>query len=422
MLGLIRNILADRTDDFTFRRFDPADCINIKDNTGLYIHIPFCKNTCPYCPYNKIKYQQEVVQEYKNALLKEINLYYLLFGQKEFSSIYIGGGTPTLMIDELDEILKTLKRYFPISGNIAIETSPNSINSEVLKKLKLLGFNLLSIGIQSFNNDQLTMIGRAYDKDIAIKSIELAMDAGFETVNADLIFAIENQSVKNIEDDLRIAVSHNVDQITYYPLFTFPYSEIGEFNKLKKLKLPNNKVRKKMYYFISDFLMANGYERTNVWSFSRKCDKKTFSSVTRDYYLGLGAGAGSYNGNSFYFNTFSIPEYIQSVNTKLPISIKMEVSPKLKKLFWLYWRLYETKISKKEYYYKFQCDLQKDFSIILRLIRLLGYVDYENEDIIKLDNKGSHWIHLLQNQYALNYVNKIWSVSKKNPWPEKIKL
>lgn len=176
-----------------------------------------------------------------------------------------------------------------------------------------------------------------------------------------------------------------------------------------------------MYYFINDFLKDNGYEKTTVWSFNKN-RKETYSSVTRDYYLGLGAGAGSYNGSIFYFNTFSVSEYINSVNKILPISINMNVSKKLEKVFWLYWRLYETTIVKNIYKEMFHSNLEKDFGSILKLIRILGFVEYEDENILKLNTKGSHWIHLVQNHYALNYVSKVWSVSKNNPWPDQIKL
>ena len=422
MLRLIRNILSDRSDDFTFHRYTHSNNIDLRNKTGLYIHIPFCKNSCPYCPYIKIKYDKQLANDYKNAMLKEISLYHDKFGKSNFTSLYIGGGTPTLLINELDEILAHLNTCFYIEGDLAIETSPNDINKKVLTQLKNQGFNLISLGVQSFNDDQLKCIGRNYIRQTAINAIEEIKNNGFDSVNIDLIFAIENQSIEDIKTDLSIAVSFGIDQITCYPLFTFPFTEIGQIKELKKIKLPKQSLRKKMYYFINDFLNDNGYTRTNVWSFSKN-NKSNYSSVTRNFYLGLGASSGSYNGHTFYFNTFSIPEYIKVLNeNKLPISIAMDVSKKLEKNFWLYWQLYTTCINKNSYHELFDSNLEKDFTFMLKLFKSLNYIEKENSNMMQLNTKGAHWIHLIQNYYALSYVNKIWSESKKNAWPEKIKI
>ena len=421
MFTFIRNILSDRNDDYAFHRFDHSERITVKENSGLYIHIPFCTHFCPYCPYLKIRYDKELAGEYKHALIREISLYHDLLGSQRFSSIYLGGGTPTLMIDELDEIIEHLYRYFTITGNIAIETTPTDADTGTLKKIKSMGFNLISLGIQTFNERHLKMIGRDYDSRTALKSLDEVLNHGFDTVNIDLIFAIGDQTIKDIRSDLFITTARKVNQVTCYPLFTFPYSEIGQLKKLRKVLMPGIQTRRKMYYFINEFLKENSYSRTNVWSFNSD-HSEPFSSVTRDYYLGLGAGSGSYNGEMFYFNTFSVPDYIKSVSRELPISIKMNVSKKMGKLFWIYWQLYKTVIEKKNYYELTSRKEDDDFRFITGLLRLLGFIDSEDQDNIRLNTRGSYWIHALQNYYALNYVNKIWSVSKNDPWPDKISL
>ena len=421
MLRFFKNILSDRNDDYTFYRFNHSDHITFKENSGLYIHIPFCTHFCPYCPYIKIRFDKELAREYKLALIKEISLYHDHLGPQSFSSVYIGGGTPTLMIDELDEIFEHLHKHFTIIGNIAIETTPTDTGTYTLKRLRSIGFNLISLGIQTFNDHYLKMIGRDYDSRIALRSLDEVMDQGFDTVNLDLIFAIGDQSIKDIRNDLFIAITRKVNQVTCYPLFTFPYSEIGQLKKLRKVSMPGIQTKRKMYYFINEFLQENSYARTNVWSFIND-DSEQFSSVTRDYYLGLGVASGSYNGEAFYFNTFSFPEYVKSVNTELPISIKMDVSKKMAKLFWIYWQLYKTVIEKKKYYELTAINEENDFRLVTGLFRLLGFIESEDQGRIRLNTKGSYWIHLIQNYYALNYVNKIWSASKNNAWPDKIKL
>jgi oxygen-independent coproporphyrinogen-3 oxidase len=421
MLKLIRNIMSDSSDDFTFRAFNNSLDIAPNEGSGLYVHIPFCMNTCPYCPYFKVKYDPITAGRYKDALIHEIKSYRRMFGKRKFSSLYFGGGTPTLMIDMLPEIVQTLKDCFHITGDIALETSPSDINFTELERLKQSGFNLISIGIQSFCNKHLGSLGRNYKGDEAKKALEKVVSTGFETVNVDLIFAYHDQSLKELQADLETALNCNADQITCYPLFTFPYSEIGRMKRLKKLKLPNHFKRRKLYFFINDFLRSEGYKRTNVWSFSKHTGSG-FSSVTRNYYLGIGAGSGSYKGDIFYFNTFSLPAYLDAVKNKLPISLAMKVSEKLQKNLWLYWQLYTTEVDVLEYQKLFNSSIKKDFGMMFRIFKLMNFIDEENDRFINLNTAGSHWIHLIQNYYALNYVTKIWERSKKEAWPEQIKL
>ena len=138
--------------------------------------------------------------------------------------------------------------------------------------------------------------------------------------------------------------------------------------------------------------------------------------------MGLGPSAGTYTGNAFYFNTFSVSEYIETEQARLPIALKMRVSNRLEKLFWFYWRLYEIAVPRKEYLERFGCAFPWDFRILLRLLGFLGLGRREQDDRFVLTPRGTHWIHLLQNQYALNYVNTIWSKCQMSPWPEKVRL
>jgi coproporphyrinogen III oxidase-like Fe-S oxidoreductase len=138
--------------------------------------------------------------------------------------------------------------------------------------------------------------------------------------------------------------------------------------------------------------------------------------------VGLGPSAATYTGDAFYFNTFSVREYIEAARERLPIALKMQVSHRLEKLFWLYWRLYEIEVPKREYQELFKADFPWDFELLLRLLELLGFGRKEFGDRFVLSSRGAHWIHLLQNQYALNYVNTIWSICQVIPWPNKVRL
>ncbi len=414
---LTRSYLIDRDSHFVFRSAGEIQFPKM-DSIDLYIHIPFCRNMCPYCPYNKIRYNKKYVAPYLDAMLSEIEQYHSRLGTIEISSIYIGGGTPTSLIDELGIILERINDRFEVAGDICIETNPADINSEIVRKLEQFGIDRVSLGVQSFDDKYLKLIGRNYHSGIVNSAIS-QLRSKFKSTNLDLMFALPGQTTNEVLTDLQKALDARADQVTLYPLFSFPYSSAGKYLKLKKVKFPNLFRRREMYRAIHDFCQNKGYQRVSVWGFKRG-DVPSFSSVTRDLYIGLGAGAGSHIPGAFSFNTFSVKAYIKtSLNKKLPIALRMGLTDSISRYYWLYWRFYDTYIPKKQFQ-----DLFKDDRKIHRLLwaaTKLGLCK-ETEDQIFLTESGSFWIHLIQNYYILNYINKVWTVAMEQPWPKEIKI
>ena len=416
---IIRNCFLEKDDDLVFKEFN-NQVVDYSKINNLYIHIPFCRTTCPYCPYFKVKFTPDKVEIIEQALIREIELHSQHISGKRFDSLYIGGGTPTLMNKGLRKAIELLESLCTID-KIAVETNPDEINDKVLNELEQIGCKLISLGIQDFNQKYLDQIGRNYSFQTACKAIHQVKERKFETINIDLIFAFPGQTLLELDSSLKIAMETGVDQITLYPLFTFPYSTIGKFNHLKKVKLPNASKRRELYYHIYDTLKSNGYKQISVWGFL-KDGKIKYSSVTRDYYLGFGPSSATYTGKQFLFNSFSIEHYAKQINqNRLPFSTVMQVSSNLERLFWLYWRFYETVIPLELYSQKFQSDFRVDFKNFIGVLKLMGYTEKSNEEIV-LNKKGVHKIHLLQNHFALNYVNQIWSESSINPKPHEIAL
>ena len=168
-------------------------------------------------------------------------------------------------------------------------------------------------------------------------------------------------------------------------------------------------------------MIALGYKQTGVWSFNKE-DVPKFSSVTRDFYIGFGPSSGTYTGENFYFNTFSIEDYCRITKQRKPIILRMKVDMRMKKLFWLYWRFYETIIPKEDYKKIFNSDLNDDFGFIFLILKKLGFVKSENDKFIKLNLRGVFYTHLAQNLFALDYVNEIWTSCQKNKNPDKVSL
>lgn len=415
----VRTYFTGKESVYVFKHIDSVRPAKI-DSINLYIHIPFCNNLCPYCPYFKVKYDSSIVPTYLKAMLNEIEHYYKLFGNLEISSIYIGGGTPALLIDELGVIFRSISDKFSIKGDICMETSPGDITEEFISKLKKNNISLVSMGAQSFQGSHLQFIGRNYSPILIDSALTLLNKSGFKSVNIDLLFALPGQKDGDLLRDLHKAVDSGVNQITAYPLFTFPYTAIGKYLKLKKVRMPDLKTRRRQYYLIYDFLTSRGFNRVSVWGF-KKGDVPRYSSVTRDNYIGLGAGAGSHLSDGFYLNTFSIEKYVKKcLSDKLPVSLHMKFTEEMQKYFWLYWRFYDTSISKEELNARFSSEdvkINRLFSIMQKLNLMR-----ENGTNYELTKSGSFWVHLVQNYFSLRYIDKVWGVAMNEPYPEEISL
>lgn len=415
----VRRYLVGADQEFVFRATHDVSLPKI-ETIDLYIHIPFCRNLCPYCPYNRIPYREDLAEPYTKALLFEIREYAKLLGPIDIGSVYIGGGTPTNLIEELGIVLGAVRQEFHLEGNVCIETNPLDVTPDTLSRLTDYGVELLSLGIESFNDRLLQLIGRNYTAYQAKHALELALAAGFKSVNIDLMFALPQQTMTDLVMDLQEATDSGVSQITTYPLFTFPYSTVGKYMGIKRVRMPNLATRKHMYSAIYDHCEQNGFERVSVWGF-RHGNAPRYSSVTRNTYLGLGAGSGTCVPGAFYMNTFSVVDYINTCfNGRLPIALKMDFSDDLMRWHWMYWRLYDTYIPKQQMNAVFDKHTQK-LERFLAFIRRFNLCE-EDENGIGLTKRGAFWLHLMQNYFSLRYINSVWSAAKKEPWPATIKF
>jgi coproporphyrinogen III oxidase-like Fe-S oxidoreductase len=185
--------------------------------TLLYVHVPFCEELCPYCSFNRVVFRDDLAREYFDALRKEIMMYSDL--GYAFNGLYVGGGTPTVLVDELAATIDLIKQTYPVR-EISVETNPNHLTEANLQILKESGVNRLSVGVQTFNNDLLKAIERYHKYGSGEEIIERirATQGIFQTLNIDMIFNFPTQTLSILEKDLTTLVGLEVDQITYYPL------------------------------------------------------------------------------------------------------------------------------------------------------------------------------------------------------------
>jgi oxygen-independent coproporphyrinogen-3 oxidase len=170
--------------------------------TSLYLHVPFCRHACPYCPYTKIRYDEALVDGFTNAALAEVDWWAQAVGTCEIASIYVGGGTPTLALDSVAAVINRIQSRFRVTGEIAIETNPADVDAATSTRLRGMGVALVSLGVQSFHETHLQAIGRTYPPAAAEAALGRLASAGFASVNADLMFALPGQTVGELLADL----------------------------------------------------------------------------------------------------------------------------------------------------------------------------------------------------------------------------
>jgi len=276
----------------------------------LYVHIPFCKELCPYCSFFKVKFDDELAAAYFDALEKEI----LGYSEKgfKFDEVYIGGGTPTVRPAHLGKVIRLIRSLWDIR-EVSVETIPNHLQPAILGILKDSGVTRLSVGVQTFDDGLLTKLKRLgkYGDGTDIQQRLKASAGIFKTLNVDMIFNFPDQTVESLERDISIINKLGVDQATFYPLM----SSSSVKDKIT-LALGNHGSgnEKKFYKCISEKL-SNNYVRTSAWCFTRKGNLIDEYIVTRDYYIGVGAGSFSYLSAGMFATTFSINHYIDMINT-----------------------------------------------------------------------------------------------------------
>jgi oxygen-independent coproporphyrinogen-3 oxidase len=392
------------------------------DELGIYLHIPFCRQICPYCPYNKEIYDADVARRYTAAMKKEIDCYSEFVGTRPITSFYIGGGTPTTMLySGIQEILEHIFEVFDIRCDIHMESHPNDLNSDNLDTIRAMGVQHLSTGVEALQDRHLRTLKRPYRVAEVKKAVELSLSKGFKCVNVDFMFALPRQTCREIEDAGHALVEMGVDQIAAYPLFRFPYTKMGGTSKGVNYRISSVLKRRKMLSILEKIFYDGGFERTSVWAFTMSGIPK-YCSVTVPLYVGLGASGGSYLKDIFYLNTFSVAEYIKALeNGRMAIALSVDLSVRMQMTAWLYWRVYETRFDKGDFKKRFGKDFDVVYGKYMKPLFRLGFLEKDGAQIV-LSDRGTYWLHAFEDLFSLEYVSRLWETSKQNPWPENVIL
>lgn len=392
------------------------------DEFGLYLHIPFCGQICPYCPYNKEIYHPETARSYTNAVIEEIDIYSKLVGNRPVTSFYIGGGTPTTMLySGLDEILERIFAAFSMQCDVHMESHPNDLSIDNLNTIISMGVEHLSIGVEALQDHHLKALNRPYTVAQVKAAVEQAVGKGFKCVNADTIFALPDQTCSEVQQAGHLLVEMGVDQVAAYPLFKFPYTKWARIAKERNYKSAGIFKRRKMLGILERTFYESGFERTSVWAFTKPGVPK-YCSVTVPLYVGLGASGGSFLRDVFFLNTFNVREYIRALEGgRMPIALSLDLSESMQMASWLYWRIYETRFRRSDFQKRFGREFDKVFGKYMKLLSLVGFLKNDGDEIVLSDN-GTFWLHVLQDLFSIEFISRLWGTSQQEPWPEKVVL
>ena len=304
----------------------------------LYLHIPFCVQKCAYCDFLSAPAGDAAKEEYVDALKQEIKRYRKMARSYRVSSVFVGGGTPSILsCGQILEIFKTLRQVFAIQSDaeITIEANPGTVTKEKLAAWKQAGINRISFGLQSVKNEELKMLGRIHTYEEFRESYDLARQAGFENLNVDLISAIPGQSVQSWEETLRTVAELGPEHISAYSLIIEEGTKFYQWYREGKQSeghpaLPDEEVERTMYKQTQEILNEYGFHRYEISNYAKegKECRHNLGYWNRTQYLGIGLGASSLIADTRYHLCTDLTSYIERIESGEDLREEIEVLTK----------------------------------------------------------------------------------------------
>ena len=284
---------------------------------GIYIHIPFCKSKCAYCNFFSLASESKI-NDYVEALKKEIVLRKNYLGGETVKTIYFGGGTPSLLsVKNIEEILELLNKNYEIvsSPEITLEINPDTIDREKMSSLKKIGVNRMSVGIQSFDDEDLRYLGRRHDSRHAMLVLEDLKQTDFEKITLDLIYGMPTLTEEKWNKNLDIFFSTGITHLSAYALTVEPKTILGQRIEKGELQSVSEEETIRHYNILVERTKENGFEHYEISNFAKEGFRSQHNSIywRDEKYLGLGPSAHSYDGKSRQWNISNLTKYIQLV-------------------------------------------------------------------------------------------------------------
>lgn len=347
---------------------------------SLYIHIPFCKEICPYCDFFKVKNHPKLIKQIIDRYKQDIHSI-----EGEITTLYIGGGTPSgLEIDQIKPLLETLKRFSP--SEFTIECNPESLTKEKIKYYVSMGINRVSMGVQSSQTKFLKILGRNHHFEIVQEKIKWLKELGITNISIDLMYGLPTQSLEDLYSDLKAFLTLDIPHISIYTLTIEP-NTLFYRNKVKSVE---SELETKMYELILSFLEKNGYHHYEIASFAKKGyeSQHNLGYWTYQDFIGIGPGASGKENHSRYTNIMNINDYLTNENTKQEF-IELSIKDEMFETMMMGLRLKQG-VSKVDFQMRYKQSIQNVFK---QSIQKHSTYFIEDKQYIKLTEEGRLMLH-----------------------------
>ncbi|GAA0789059.1 radical SAM family heme chaperone HemW [Hathewaya limosa] len=369
---------------------------------SLYIHIPFCKQKCLYCDFTSFVHREEFMDDYIEALSSEL----LLYKDNIFKTVYIGGGTPTFLniknLNKLSKVIGKLKLTEDVE--FSCEGNPGTFTEEKLRILKAMGVNRLSIGLQSFDNGLLKILGRIHDADEFLKSFNMARNEGFNNINIDIMFGLPNQKIDDLKDTLEKVIKLNPEHISAYSLIVeegTPFYKLYEDRK----SLPTEEEEREMYNYILESLKKNSYFQYEISNFSKPNKECLHNIVYWDLkeYVGCGLGAHSFLNQTRRENTHNIKEYMECLRqNRYPIIEEHKNTKKDSMEEFMFMGLRKIKgVNKEKFYENFKMYIEDVYKEVIDKYKRLNLLE-EDKQYLRLTKRGIELSNVVMADFILD--------------------
>jgi oxygen-independent coproporphyrinogen-3 oxidase len=392
----------------------PSARTALPDRLGLYVHVPFCERICSFCPYNKVLFEPGLAHRYERALRAELEMWRPSLKGRHVTSFYIGGGTPTLM-PELVEELSGVARELGVRGEVGVEVLPNHASPEMLARLRSAGVTYVSLGVQSLHGDVLRALGRPHDETETRRALAATVAQGFDCLDVDLLFDVVRFGPERVLDDAREVFESGADQLSAYPMMrfrtTFP----------ERARRHDEALEKRVLTGIERLGRERGYERSSVWTFNRDRSRR-YTSITREFYVGLGPSASSFLDDSFAVNTFDTTAYTDLVESGLrPVVMRSNMRGRARMTYYLFWRFYDGIIDPRRFSDVFGVSLERAFPGLLLLFLGSGAMSRRGGRYV-LNRRGFDLFHTIERWVTYNFIEPLWTACREQPFPGRIRM
>jgi menaquinone C8-methyltransferase len=373
----------------------------------LYAHVPFCERLCPYCSFNRFPFRASAAERYFRSLREEMRM--VADRGYRFSSMYVGGGTPTVMVDELAATIDLARELFDID-EVSTETNPNHLGDDVLGPLEGR-VQRLSVGVQSLDDDLLRQMKRldTYGSSAQILEHLERARGRLTTLNVDMIFNLPSLGDEILRRDLQLLVECGADQVTYYPLMVSPSVAAPLERALGKVDYGREE---RQYRIISRTLAAHG-RATSAWAFSRgEAALIDEYIVNHDEYVGIGSGSFSYLGGEIYANTFSLRAYDEAIAARrLSVDARMPLRRRDQLRYRLMMDLFGLRLDKRAFARDNGVAVERGLWLEYAFLKAAGAFARDDADAIELSETGRYLLVVMMREFFIG-VNGIRDLAR----------